>query len=76
MHSTYSDQAVSIKTALDEAAEGRVGSYLALTDSIIGVIKCCPTSIASTRDEGESQTMKDHLIKVYIFSILNNEYSV
>ena len=44
----YSDEAVSIKTTLEEAEKGHIGSYLALTDSIIGVIKCCPTSLATT----------------------------
>ena len=34
--------AVSIKTALEEAEKGHLGSYLAITDSILGVIKCCP----------------------------------
>lgn len=40
------EEAISIKTILDEAEKGHVGSYLAMTDSILGVIKCCPTILA------------------------------
>ena len=46
---------MSIKMAFKEAGEGHVGSFLALTDSIIGVIKCCPTSIA--RDQSEKEAL-------------------
>ena len=53
-----SDRAVSVKTACKEAEEGHIKSYLALTDSILGVIKCCPTSIT------KSPTEKEALLKV------------
>lgn len=44
-----SEVAVSIKTALEEAEKGHLGSYLAITDSILGVIKCCPTLLAADK---------------------------
>ena len=54
MHHGCSDRAVSVKTAGKEAEEGRIKSYLALTDSILGVIKCCPTSITKSPIEKEA----------------------
>ena len=43
---TYSRDPISISTALKQAGEGHVDSFLALTDSIVGIIKCCPVSLA------------------------------
>ena len=51
---TYSEEAVSINKILEDAGEGKVQTYLALTDVIIGIIKCCPTCIAETTDEKEA----------------------
>ena len=42
--------------AIREAEEGRVGSYLALTDSIIEVIKCCPTRLAVDPSSGKDDS--------------------
>ena len=37
---------ISIRTTLKQAKEGHVDDFLALTDSIVGIIKCCPVSLA------------------------------
>ena len=60
-----SDKAVSIKTALKEAGEGHVGSFLALTDFIIGVIKCCPTSIARDQSEKAALDMVYYILYIH-----------
>ena len=52
--SLYSEEPVSIKKALEDANKGQVQTYLALTDVLIGIIKCCPTSIAKTMEEKEA----------------------
>ena len=57
----YSDDPVSIKTALKQAEGGRVDSYLALTDSIIGIIKCYPTNLARLwSSSGDDVVIKDY----------------
>ena len=56
----YSEKPVSIKTAIEEAEDGHVGSYLALNDSIIELIKCCPTRLAVNSSDCQI------LMKVYM----------
>lgn len=55
-----SERAVSIKLACEEAEEGHLKPYLVLTDSILGVIRCCPVCI--TKNPAE----KDAIDKVII----------
>jgi hypothetical protein len=56
MH-TYSKEPISIMTAIREAEEGRIGPYLALTDSIIELIKCCPTVDSSPEKDNSNMLM-------------------
>ena len=60
----FSDDAISIKTAICKAEDGHVESYLALTDSIVGVIKCCPTSLTRNADSSPNQDLLDALKNV------------
>ena len=61
-----SEVAVSIKTALEEAEKGHLGSYLAITDSILGVIKCCPTLLATDKASLMNVQLHDIVLRVYI----------
>ena len=52
-------QPASISTTLKQAEEGCVDGYLTLTDSIVRIIKCCPTSLArSTSLECDKAAIK------------------
>ena len=64
-----SEVAVSIKTALEEAEKGHLGSYLAITDSILGVIKCCPMLLAT--DKVSLTNVRLHDI---VYTIANTVY--
>ena len=63
--------AVSIKTALEEAEKGHLGSYLAITDSILGVIKCCPMLLAT-----DKATDKASLKNVCLYEYINYNNTV
>ena len=63
---TYSEEAVSINKALEDAGKGQVQTYLALTDVLIGIIKCCPACIAKTMEETEA------LKRVFVIILLSH----
>lgn len=53
---SFSDTAVSINTAVQQAGDGEVEAYLALTDSITEIIKYIPRSVLSEPNLTDKQT--------------------
>ena len=67
---------ISIRTTLKRAKEGHVDDFLALTDSIVGIIKCCPEGLAkSDSDSLQTLELDKRLKKVCQLDVLYNTQS-
>jgi hypothetical protein len=64
-YNLYYREPVSISTTLEQAKGGHVDSFLALTDSIVGTIKCCPLSLARSDSPELSESDKKAIKKVF-----------